>query len=89
MGDSGCWARSNPGSRGKGALLDMGGLDSIAANQKGLIFPGPGRDHLMDQLHSFIHSFIQLTIIEGLQLVGTQPTLRASGKAPRRQRLLI
>ena len=85
MGDSGCWARSNPGSRGKGALLDMGGLDSIAANQKGLIFPGPERDHLMDQLHSFI----QLTIIEGLQLVGTQPTLRASGKAPRRQRLLI
>ena len=73
MGDSGCWARSNPESRGKGALLDMEGLDSIGANQKGVIFLGPERDHLMDQLHSFICSFIQLTIIE----------------APRRQQLLI
>lgn len=67
MGDSGCWARSNPESRELGALLDMEGLDSTGANQKGHIFLGPERDHLMDQLHSFIRSFIQLTIIEGLQ----------------------
>ena len=64
MGDSGCWAKSNPGSRGTGALLDMKGLDSIEADQKGRIFLGPER---ISWWISFIHSFIRLTITEGLQ----------------------
>ena len=47
-----------------GALLDMEGLDSIEADQKGRIFLGPER---ISWWISFIHSFIRLTITEGLQ----------------------
>ena len=54
-GDSGCWARSYPEAQDWG-IAGHGRPGFHGSQPKGHIFLGAERDHLMDQLHSFIHS---------------------------------